>query len=147
VPLLASFFDWATKVVTRLSTKSQLAEAFRYMLKRQTALSRFLADARREIDNYIAEDAIRGVALGRKNYLFADSDAGGERAACIYTIIQTAKLNAVDPEAYLRNATSRIVDRHSISLVGELLPRSSSTAPCPDGYRRTLTQLPTQVRL
>ena len=96
--LLAAFFVWASKVVTRLSAKSELAEAFRYTLKRQDALSRFLTDARLEIDNNIAENAMRGIALGRKNYLFAGSNAGGERAAAIYTIVQTAKLNERNPE-------------------------------------------------
>ena len=70
-PLLATFFDWAGKVVTKLSAKSELAEAFHYTLKRRGALSRFLTDARLEIDNNIAENAMRGIALGRKNYLFA----------------------------------------------------------------------------
>jgi transposase len=128
-PLMASFFDWATKVVTRLSAKSELAEAFRYTLRRQTALSRFLADARLEIDNNLAENAIRGVALGRKNYLFAGSDAGGERAASIYTIMQTAKLNSVNPETYLRDTLSRIAERHPINRISELMPWSSSTTP------------------
>jgi transposase len=126
-PLLASFFDWAAKVVTRLSAKSELAEAFRYTLKRQKALARFLADARLEIDNNIAENAIRGIALGRKNYLFAGSDVGGERAASIYTIMQTAKLNAVNPEAYLRNTLTSIAEGHPISRIDELMPWSPAT--------------------
>ena len=79
-PLLASFFDWADKVVSKLSAKSELAEAFRYTIKRRDALSRFLTDARLEVDNNIAENAMPGIALGRKNYLFAGSDVGGERA-------------------------------------------------------------------
>ena len=127
--LLASFFDWATEVVTRLSAKSELAAAFRYTLKRQTALSRFLADARLEIDNNIAENAIRGVALGRKNYLFAGSDAGGERAASIYTIMQTAKLNSANPEAYLRNTITSIAEGHPMTRIGELMPWSPSSSP------------------
>ena len=121
-PLLASFFDWAGKVVTRLSAKSELAEAFRYTLKRQDALSRFLADARLEIDNNIAENAMRGIALGRKNYLFAGSNAGGERAAVMYTVTQTAKLNDLNPEAYLHDILGRIADGHPINRINQLLP-------------------------
>lgn len=121
-PLLASFFEWADKVVTKLSAKSELAEAFRYTLKRREALSRFLADARLEIDNNIAENAMRGIALGRKNYLFAGSDAGGDRAAAMYTIVQTAKLNGVNPQAYLRDTLNKIADGHPISRIDELMP-------------------------
>jgi transposase len=128
VPLLVSFNDWATKVVTKLSAKSALAEAFRYTLKRREALSRFLVDARLEIDNNIAENAIRGVALGRKNYLFAGSDAGGERAASMYTIVQTAKLNAVNPEAYLRDTLGKIAEGHPINRLNQLMPWQSSTS-------------------
>ena len=128
-PLLAAFFDWAGKVVTRLSAKSALAEAFRYTLKRQGALARFLTDARLEIDNNIAENAMRGIALGRKNYLFAGSNAGGERAAAMYTITQTAKLNDVNPEAYLRNILGRIANGHPINRISELLPWQPSPSP------------------
>ena len=121
-PLLASFFDWASKAVTKLSAKSELAEAFRYTLKRRDALSRFLTDARLEIDNNIAENAMRGIALGRKNYLFAGSDAGGERAAAMYTIVQTAKFNDVNPETYLHVTLDRIANGHPINRIDELLP-------------------------
>ena len=99
-----------------------LAEAFRYTITRRAALSRFLTDTRLEIDNNIAENAMRGIALGRKNYLFAGSDAGGRRAASIYTIVQTAKLNGVNPEAYLRDTLTKIADGHPISRIGELMP-------------------------
>jgi hypothetical protein len=74
-----------------------------------------------EIDNNAAERALRAVALGRKNYLFAGSNAGGERAAAIYSLIGTAKLNGLDPEAYLTDVLSRIAD-HSIQRIEELLP-------------------------
>jgi transposase len=126
-PRLASFFDWAGKVVTKLSAKSELAEAFRYTIKRREALSRFLADARLEIDNNIAENAMRCIALGRKNYLFAGSDSGGERAAGMYTILQTAKLNGVNPEAYLCDTLTKIADGHPISRINELMPWQSPT--------------------
>jgi transposase len=122
VPLIASFFDWANRTVTKVSAKSELAEAFRYTIKRREALSRFLADARLEIDNNIAENAMRGVALGRKNYLFAGSDIGGERAAAMYTIMQTAKLNTLNPEAFLRDTLTKIADGHPITRLDELMP-------------------------
>jgi hypothetical protein len=128
-PLLDAFFDWASKVVTRLSAKSELAEAFRYTLKRQQALSRFLTDARLEIDNNIAENAMRGIALGRKNYPIAGSDTGGERAANIYSILQTAKLNEINPEAYLRDTLDRIANGHPISQINQLMPWTTATHP------------------
>jgi hypothetical protein len=126
-PLLAAFFDWASKIVTKLSAKSELAKAFRYTIKRRDALSRFLTDPRLEIDNNIAENAMRGIALGRKNYLFVGSDSGGDRAAAMYTIVQTAKLNDVNPEAYLRETLAKIADGHSISRIDELMPWKSQT--------------------
>ena len=88
---------------------------------RWDALTRYAHDGRMEIDNNAAERAIRGIAMGRKNYLFAGSDAGGERAAAIYSLIETAKLNGLDPEAYLRDVLTRIAD-HKINRVAELLP-------------------------
>ncbi len=124
--LLASFFDWAGKVVTKLSAKSALAEAFRYTLKRREALSRFLADGRLEADNNIAENAMRGIALRRKNYLFAGSDVGGERAAAMYTIMQTAKPTEVNPGLYLKDTLARIAEGHPISRIDELMPWRSS---------------------
>jgi len=127
-PLLASFFDWAGKVVTKLSAKSELAEAFRYTLARREALSRFLTDAQLEIDNNIAENAMRAIALGRKNYLFAGSDAGGERAAALYSILHTAKLNELNPENYLRDTLDRIASGHPISRVGELMPWKAASS-------------------
>jgi transposase len=121
-PLLDAFFGWAEGTVAKLSAKSSLAEAFRYTIKRREALARFLADARLEIDNNIAENAMRGIALGRKNYLFAGSDTGGERAASTYTIVQTAKLNGVNPEVYLRDTLGKIAEGHPINRIDELMP-------------------------
>ena len=121
-PLLASFFEWAEKIVAKLSAKSDLAEALRYTIKRQAALTRFVTDGRLEIDNNIAENAVRGIALGRKNYLFAGSDTGGERAASMYSIVQTAKLNGVNPETYLRDTLTKIAQGHPISRIDELMP-------------------------
>jgi len=104
------------------------AHGKRYALSRWNALLRYMNDGRIEIDNNAAERSLRTVALGRKNYLFAGSDAGGERAAAIYSLIGTAKLNGLDPEAYLRNVLSRIAD-HLINRIEELLPWNLATNP------------------
>lgn len=120
-PLLAEFHAWLAATKLKLSQKSDLAAAMRYALARWTALTRYADDGRLEIDNNAAERAIRPLALGRKNYLFAGSDKGGERAAAIYTLVGTAKLGGLDPEAYLRDVLGCIAD-HPINRIGELLP-------------------------
>jgi transposase len=120
-PLLDSLKQWLEETLGKLSRKSDTALAVRYALSRWDALLRYVDDGRIEIDNNPAERALRTVALGRKNYLFAGSDAGGERAAAIYSLIGTAKLNSLDPEFYLRNVLSRIAD-HPINHIEELLP-------------------------
>jgi transposase len=131
-PLLDTFFPWVEAVLTKLSAKSELAEGFRYILKRRVALMRFVTDGRLEADNNIAENAIRNIAVGRKNYLFVGSDSGGERAAAIYTIVQTAKLNGLNPEAYLKDVLTRIADGHPINRIVELMPWSITAAtPAP----------------
>jgi len=101
--------------------------AIRYALSRWRALGRFLDDGHIEMDNSAAERALRVVALGRKNYLFAGSDAGGERAAAIYSLLGTAKLNGLDPELYLRHVLERIAD-HPVNRLHELLPWNLATA-------------------
>jgi len=121
-PLVEAFFAWAATTVAKLSAKSSLAGAFNYAINRREALSRFITDGRLEVDNNIAENAMRCIALGRKNYLFAGSDAGGDRAASIYTIVQTAKLNGVNPEVYLRDILAKIADGHPINRVLDLMP-------------------------
>jgi transposase len=120
-PLLQSLKQWLEETLGKLSRKSDTALAVRYALGRWAALLRYVDDGRIEIDNNAAERALRAVALARKNYLFAGSDRGGERAAAIYTLIGTAKLNDLDPESYLRNVLSRIAD-HPINRIDELLP-------------------------
>jgi transposase len=120
-PILNELKAWLEARLVKLSGKSDLAKAMRYTLTRWDALTRFLHDGRVEIDNNAAERSIRAIALGRKNYLFAGSDAGGERAAAIYSLIETAKLNGMDPEAYLRDVLSRIAD-HKINRIADLLP-------------------------
>ena len=121
-PLLDRFFAWAEATVAKLSAKSALAAAFRYTINRREALSRFVTDGRLEVDNNIAENAMRIIALGRKNYLFAGSDTGGDRAAAIYTIVQTAKLNGVNPEAYLKETLTKIAEGHPINKIQQLMP-------------------------
>ncbi len=120
-PLLDALKAWLEEQLARVSKKSELAVAIRYALSRWVALTRYRDDGRIEIDNNAAERALRAVALGRKNYLFAGSDAGGEHAAALYSLIGTAKLNDIDPEAYLRQVLERIAD-HPINRVAELLP-------------------------
>jgi len=120
---LAAFLDTSLAMI---SGRSELAKAIRYARSRWTALTRYLDDGRLEISNNAAERAIRPLALGRKNYMFAGSDAGGGRAAAAYTLIETAKLNGLDPEAWLRDILGRIADHH-INRIAELLPWNVAT--------------------
>lgn len=129
VPLLDAFFTWAQAAERKLSARSELAEALRYIIKRRTALTRFATDPRLEADNNIAENAIRCIALGRRNWLFAGSHSGGERAAAMYSILQTAKLNGVNPEAYLTDTLSRIAAGHPINRIAELMPWTFQSPP------------------
>jgi transposase len=120
-PLLTSLRQWFETTLPKLSRKSDTTAAIHYALSLWDALVRYADDGNLEIDNNAAERALRAVALGRKNYLFAGSDAGGERAAAIYSLIGSAKLNGLDPEAYLRQVLTGIAD-HPITRIDELLP-------------------------
>jgi transposase len=120
-PTLMELRSWFEKILATLSRKSETAIAIRYALSRWRALTRYLDDGRIEIDNNSAERALRTVCLGRKNFLFAGSDDGGDRAAAIYTLTGSARLNGLDPELYLRHVLERIAD-HPITRIGELLP-------------------------
>jgi transposase len=120
-PLLESLKQWLEETLGKLSRKSDTALAVRYALGRWEALMRYCNDGHLEIDNNAAERSLRAVVLGRKNYLFNGSDAGGERAAAIYSLISSAKLNGLNPEAYLRNVLERVAD-HPINRIEELLP-------------------------
>lgn len=120
-PVVTALHAWIREQLPTLSRKSDTAGAIGYVMNHWQALTRFLDDGRIEIDNNTAERALRGVALGRKNFLFLGSDAGGERAATMYSLLSTAKLNGVNPDAYLRHVLSVIAD-HPVNRVDELLP-------------------------
>lgn len=120
-PLVADLHVWMMDQRARVSSKSAAAKAMDYMLKRWDAFARFLEDGRLCLSNNAAERAMRGVAVGRKNWTFAGSDRGGERAAAIYTLIETAKLNGVDPQAWLADVLTRLADHASRDL-HQLLP-------------------------
>ena len=120
-PLVAELEAWMRSTRGKMSRHADVAKAIDYMLKRWEAFSRFLQDGRICLTNNAAERALRGVALGRKSWLFAGSDSGGERAAAMYSLIQTAKLNDVDPRAWLADVLRRIND-HPASRLDALLP-------------------------
>jgi hypothetical protein len=120
-PIVADLHTWFVQEQQLLSAKSPLAGAIQYALTRWTALTRYLNDGRLEIDNNAAERAIRALVLGRRNYLFAGSDAGGDTAATLYSLIGTCRLNGIDPYRYLRHVLERIAT-HPINRIDEFLP-------------------------
>jgi transposase len=130
VPLLEALHAWFMSMLVRLHQKSELAKAIRYAVKPEhwQALTYYCENGHVEIDNNAAERSLRPVALGRKAFLFAGSDVGGERAAAMYSLIGSAKLNGLDPESYLRHVLERIAD-HPINQIAELLPWNVTLAP------------------
>src|ERR1700676_2168283 len=120
-PLVADLERWLREQRAKLSRGNDLAKAMDYLLKRWTAFTRFLDDGRICLSNNAAERALRGIALGRKSWLFAGSDRGGQRAAAMYSLIVTAKLNDVDPQAWLADVLARIAE-HPAHRIDELLP-------------------------
>ena len=120
-PIAAALRTWLVEQLATVSRKSVTADAIGYALNQWQALTRYLDDGEVEIDNSAAERSVRGVACGRKNYLFLGSDRGGERAATMYSLMETAKLNGIDPEAYLRRVLTMIADT-PINKVADLLP-------------------------
>jgi transposase len=134
-PLLEAFAAWLRHERPQLSRHAEVAKAMDYLLKRWPAFTRFLDDGRICLSNNAAERALRGVALGRKSWLFCGSDRGGQRAAALYTLIGTAKLNDIDPQAWLADVLERIAG-HPIRRLHELLPwhwqpAATTTVGCP----------------
>jgi transposase len=120
-PLVAALEAWMRQERPKLPRGNDVAKAMDYMLKRWTAFTRFLDDGRVCLSNNAAERGLRGIALGRKSWLFAGSDRGGERAAAMYSLIVTAKMNDIDPQAWLADVLARIAE-HPASRLDELLP-------------------------
>jgi hypothetical protein len=120
-PLIADLEVWLRAQRAKLSRGNDLAKAIDYLLKRGPSFTRFLEDGRMCLSNNAAERAMRGVALGRRSWLFAGSDHGGQRAAAMYSLITTAKMNDVDPQAWLADVLSRIAE-HPAHRIDELLP-------------------------
>jgi hypothetical protein len=128
-PIVAELEPWLREKLGLISQKTKLAEAIRYTLSRWEGLTRFLDDGRIEIDSNVVERSIRGIALNRKNALFAGSDGGAEHWAVIASLIETCKLNQVEPLGYLTDVLTRIVNDHPNSQIDELLPWAYIRAP------------------
>jgi transposase len=120
-PLVNDLIEWMNRERDKLSRHNDVAKAMNYMLKRIDVFTRFLEDGRICLSNNAAERELRGIALGRKSWLFAGSDRGGERAAVMLTLIRTCRLNDVDPQAWLADVLARIAD-HKITDLAALLP-------------------------
>ena len=133
-PLVLELEAWLRAQHGRVSRKSETGKALAYALNHWEALTRYLKDGRICMSNNAAERALRGVAVGRRNWTFAGSDRGGERAAAIYTLVETAKLNGVDPQAWLADVLARLPD-HPVRRIDELLPwnwRPPAGPPSPE---------------
>jgi len=120
-PLVLALESWLRGQRAKVSKNSETGKAIDYSLKRWAALTRFLDDGRLCMTNNAAERELRAVAVGRRNWTFAGSDQGGRRAAALYTLIATAKLNDIDPQAWLADVLARVLD-HPAKRIGDLLP-------------------------
>lgn len=120
--MVVALRPWLERQLHRVPPRSGLAEAIRYALARWPALCRFLDDGRIDLDNNAVERAIRPIALGRKNHLFAGSDGGADRWAVVASLLATARLNGREPYAWLRDVLQRMTDGHPQSRIDELLP-------------------------
>jgi len=120
-PKVEALRQWAVQRLARIPGKGDLAKAFRYGLSRWPSFCLFLEDGRVAIDNNAAERAMRPIGIGRKNWLFAGADTGAETLARAMTLVETAKLNGLDPQAYLADVLDRIHD-HKINRIDQLLP-------------------------
>jgi len=128
-PIADNLAPWLTEQLALISQKTKLAEAIRYTLSRWDGLTRFIDDGRVEIDSNTVERSIRPIALNRKNALFAGSDAGAEHWATIASLIETAKLNGVEPMAYLTDVIAKVVNGHPNSQIDDLLPWAYANMP------------------
>lgn len=130
-PLIDDLRTAIDDALRRLSSKSAMAKALVYSHKRWAALTRFLDDGTAEIDNNIAERAIRCIATGRRNWLFAGSKADGECAAAIYSVIETAKLKGIEPQAYIADVMEKIASNWPASRWDELMPWNWTAGQAP----------------
>src|SRR6202022_1481571 len=140
-PLVADLEIWMRQQRTLLSSNNDTAKAINYLLNRWAAFTRFLDDGRVCLSNNAAERALRGVAVGRKNWTFAGSDAGGHRAAAVYALIETCKMNDVDPQAWLADVLARLPD-HPANKVADLLPWSWKASQQPKAAAAAGTRAP-----
>jgi transposase len=141
VPLLDALRAWLTERLSQVAPRSELAKALGYMNAQWDALIRYAADGTLEIDNLTAERALRGIAVGRKNWNVIGSDAAGRVAAVIYSLVETCRLNGINPEAYLTDVIGRI-GRTKIQALDTLLPfnwRPPNAGNPADPGRMTIT--------
>ena len=128
-PLLAALEPWLREKLALISQKTKLAEAIRYALSRWEGLARFIDDGRVEIDSNVVERSMRPIALNRKNALFAGSDGGGENWATIASLVETCKLNEIDPQAWFADTLTKIVNGHPNAKIDELMPWAFAPQP------------------